>query len=457
MPSPQHLVHTLMHAAAITLALTSSQVPAAAAGRPASDALALVQTQLQPVSEYQLVGSRPSTVALALKDAALPAQNMEVPERDLARLDGKAKVDTAQKQQLPHPKPMSGRGRVAQVLPVGILCLISTSKVQQMYSRRQRVSTLKVLEVLAALALYLVSGPAVILVNKHMMREHKFHFPIFLASLGNVFLLVVTRGAVTLGLHKMETPVLDWRRYLRVVLPINVLNFAAQVMGMWAYLFISVPEIQILKSMTIVLVLIFAFVAVNEPVNKLLVTSVLLIAGGTCVSALYDSETRVSGPSAGTAAVGVLLCLGASISEAGKSVTCQLLMDSLSVFDGLYWSTPMFVVIACIFVGAIELRGLLHFNFTGGLVGLLACNALLTGLILLSSFWFIKLAGALTLKVVMQARTIGLILCSVLFFHEHCTSEQYMGYSVTLVGMGLFDYAKTVQAQAKAQKPGAQG
>jgi len=71
-----------------------------------------------------------------------------------------------------------------------------------------------------------------------------------------------------------------------------------------------------------------------------------------------------------------------------------------------------------------------------------ASGNVLTSMIVLATFWFTKLAGAISLKVVTQARSIGLILCSVFFFSETCNSMQYVGFSIALVGVWMFDISK---------------
>jgi len=332
---------------------------------------------------------------------------------------------------------------------------LALSKTGQLVANgRGRLEPRWCLEFACALGLFLISGPAVILLNKHIMKAQRFHFPVLLASLGSALNMVLTRGAVALGLVKLETPELGWQRFFRVVVPVNIFNFSTQVLGMAAYMFISVPEIQILKSVTVVFVMIFAAVAIREPVNGLLGLSVVVVAGGTCISAVYEPRGMSTGAQAGEhQGLGVLLCLLASACEAAKSVTSQVLMDNLSVFDGLYWSSPTFVLIACVMVPSMELRGLLRFHFTGELVWLLVANAVLTSVVVLASFWFVKLVGALSLKIVTQGRTVGLILCSVFFFRESCTAMQYVGYTVTILGMGLFDRAK--QQLAAGKKPAA--
>eukprot|EP00418_Pyrodinium_bahamense_P083369 CAMPEP_0179064534 /NCGR_PEP_ID=MMETSP0796-20121207/27997_1 /TAXON_ID=73915 /ORGANISM="Pyrodinium bahamense, Strain pbaha01" /LENGTH=507 /DNA_ID=CAMNT_0020761483 /DNA_START=46 /DNA_END=1566 /DNA_ORIENTATION=- len=349
------------------------------------------------------------------------------------------------------PKLHRMRDRMFQVLPIiaVVLIVMRTSIARPAI---KDIQPMKVLEMLAAWALFLGSGPAVILLNKHVMKEHHFHFPIFLASLGQLFIMVVTRTSVACGLYHLERPTMEWRRYLRVVLLLNIFNFGTQVLGMWSYMFVSVPLIQILKSITVVLVLVFAVIFVQEPVTFMLTVSILVISTGTAVSAVFDDgHGTLVGKGEGAWVLGVALCVLASAFEAAKTICSQILMDSLKVFDGMYWSSPAFVLLAVIFVGSIELRGLINHPWSGPLVGCLIGNALLTGLIVLSSFWFVKLVGALTLKIVTQARTVGLILVSVFCFSEHCSDMQYVGYAVTLVGMLLFNEAKQALANDSAK------
>jgi len=349
---------------------------------------------------------------------------------------------------------LTGWGRLCQMLPIFVVMALSFDKLRQVFvSKAESISTLRIIEFAVCLTLYCVSGPAVILLNKHIMKTHRFHFPIFLASLGNVFLLIVTRAAVAVGWKKLEVEHLSWDRYLKVIVPINVANFLAQTLGMYAFLYISVPEIQILKSMTIVMVLWFAWLLVDEKVSKLLVGSVLVIVIGVCVSAISGSDSKVSHRSVSHTLIGVTVMILSCVSEAAKTVISQVLIDKMSLFDGIYHSSPTFAFLSIVFVGCMEAKSVYHYDFNGVVVGLLVANALTTGVIVLSSFWFVKLAGALMLKIVTQARSVGLILFSVLVFGELCSDVQYVGYALTLVGMGMFDHARQA-LEGEAQTEG---
>jgi len=357
----------------------------------------------------------------------------------------------------PHVDPHLGfAGRLAQFSPVAVVFVIGGSKLQSVLARRltqgESVEAVQLLEIVAALSLYMFSGPAVILVNKHIMTHYSFHFPIVLASLGNIFLVLVTRGAVLLGVKQVDRESMGWNTYFSVVVPINLCNFATQVTGMYAYFYISVPEVQILKSFTIVFVLFFAWLVAKERVNQMLAASVIVITMGVCVSAVYGSGAGVGTQTGHAALIGFWLSIIASSTEALKTVIGQIMMAKFSLFDGIYWASPSFVALALVFIGAVELRGLLHFDWSWPLVLTLTLNAFLTGLIVVSTFWFVKLAGALTLKVITQARSIGLILFAVFFCGENCVGAQYTGYAVSLIGLGMFDHAKQQIKESAMQR-----
>ena len=46
------------------------------------------------------------------------------------------------------------------------------------------------------------------------------------------------------------------------------------------------------------------------------------------------------------------------------------------------------------------------------------------------------------MKIVTQARSIGLVLCSVFFFGDSFSIIEYIGFTITLIGMVMFDSAK---------------
>merc|ERR1719311_482101 len=81
---------------------------------------------------------------------------------------------------------------------------------------------------------------------------------------------------------------------------------------------------------------------------------------------------------------------------------------------------------------------------------------ILGGVVTFSSFWMTKVCGSLSMKVLVNARNIGLVLFSVMALGEPCSAMQYVGYSLALIGLGAYDRARQWQAEQDAV-PGEEG
>merc|ERR1719235_2344941 len=89
-----------------------------------------------------------------------------------------------------------------------------------------------------------------------------------------------------------------------------------------------------------------------------------------------------------------------------------------------------------------ELRALMHESYSWKLLGCLALASILGGIVNFSNFYLTKLVGSLSMKIMVNARNILLILFSVVAFGEACTTMQYIGYSIALAGLAIYDDAK---------------
>jgi len=150
-----------------------------------------------------------------------------------------------------------------------------------------------------------------------------------------------------------------------------------------------------------------------------------------------------------------VLCLLGCASEAVRAVLTQRVMEKNSVFEALYYATPLYMLLAIASAVPTEFHthALAKLEPSGMLVLFVILNILLSGLVVLSNFWLVKLTGAVGLKVVMNVRNIALILVSVIFTGESCTAMQYVGYSVTLLGMGRYDHIRQMDASRAQEKP----
>lgn len=351
-----------------------------------------------------------------------------------------------------------------RVLPVAVLVLVSMDRIRALYELGKTgelfcgIQIRRVIEVLASCGLYFISGPALILLNKIILRDLNFPYPITVANLGNISIALITSGLVFSGTVTLKRKSLTPLEYLRVVVPVAVFTTASLVLGNWAYLYLSVPLIQIMKSFTMVLVMIFGFFMGMEQPSFNLLTAVLFMVVGVCVSIGYDKDFRSAVAVAGGSFwLGIGIMLGANSAEAFRAVFTQLSVDRLVFFDALFWCSPMMVVLGLTMSLFLEGHRIMSAPTTSTLLAACLGSCLLGGIVTFSNFWLTKVVGSLTMKVLVNARNIGLVLFAVVAFGEPCSAMQYIGYSTSLVGLTLYNRARQLSdgeaARAKEQAP----
>ena len=114
-----------------------------------------------------------------------------------------------------------------------------------------RLSLLQAAKVLVACGLYLSIGPSLILVNRTLLKERKFNYPMALSGLGLLFssavsfLLVHLRCVPREHRHQITTSF-----FMRNLLPIGAALAATLATGNAVYLYLPVGFIQMLKAFT---------------------------------------------------------------------------------------------------------------------------------------------------------------------------------------------------------------
>jgi len=316
-----------------------------------------------------------------------------------------------------------------------------------------RTMSIRHLETICALGLYFISGPALILLNKHMMMNMDFQFPIAISNFGNLGMSLMAHGAVRLNFSQLRSPTIRSTVFFELLLPLSVCSSLSLVLGNYAYLYISVPLIQILKSGTIVLVMLVGFLMRVERFSWQVVIAVGTIALGIGASIGYDSDAAKSEDTGISALVaGVSLMMLANSAEAAKTVFTQVSVDRLTVLDSLYWCSPIVALMGFALSCFFEFEGIAKARPSPALLAAMAGSCLLGGFVNLSTMWATKLVGGLSMKVLVGARNIGLVLFSAIVLDEPCSPMQYAGYSSALLGMALYDRAKQPQAPSTVKQ-----
>jgi drug/metabolite transporter (DMT)-like permease len=197
-------------------------------------------------------------------------------------------------------------------------------------------------------------GPWLVLINKQLLTEKGFPYPILLSSLGvaassiTAYTLVDVFGVAQVSKASRDAVTGPNLRYWRTAFPVGFLYAASLATGNSAYLYIGVGLIQMLKSAMPVLILTFLYLGgVEKTPTPTVVASVALITVGTVVtcagstSASASSSSSETSSSSSTGALsneffGIFLFLVSSCFEAVRMVATQHLLTNakFSVIEG---------------------------------------------------------------------------------------------------------------------------
>jgi drug/metabolite transporter (DMT)-like permease len=197
-----------------------------------------------------------------------------------------------------------------------------------------------------------------------------------------------------------------------------------------------------LKAFTPVSTMLCAFLFQLERPSARLIATVCCICAGVCASSL--GEVNFS-------AVGVLAMLVSIAAEGLRIVMMQHLLASkqFNPIEAWMYLGPACCVWLAVLIGISEVHQIQdahglsvvamhpwHFGFAA-LAGF-AVNVL--------AMCVIKLASALTLKVLGICKDVGLVTLSALLLGDHVTGLQLAGYGVSLLGFGCYNYVKAADA-----------
>eukprot|EP00240_Pyramimonas_obovata_P015480 CAMPEP_0118950234 /NCGR_PEP_ID=MMETSP1169-20130426/51007_1 /TAXON_ID=36882 /ORGANISM="Pyramimonas obovata, Strain CCMP722" /LENGTH=303 /DNA_ID=CAMNT_0006897023 /DNA_START=346 /DNA_END=1254 /DNA_ORIENTATION=- len=174
---------------------------------------------------------------------------------------------------------------------------------------------------------------ALIMLNKWILSEEGFDYPILLASLGMLFSSIVSAVLIH-GFHA-EKPRedIDIEFWTTKILPIGLFSALCMATGNIPYMYLSVSYIQILKALSPVFTLIVLSLFGLEKPTLRLVFAVLIIAVGTGVAAVGEIQFSW---------FGTILMIVSEILEAMKLALMQQLLGSkqLSSLHGTYYLCP---------------------------------------------------------------------------------------------------------------------
>ena len=182
---------------------------------------------------------------------------------------------------------------------------------------------------LLIIAVYMFIGPALILLNKFILHNLDFPFPMFLSGLGVLVSGVVARLIVGLGYVPLQRKeAVEGMLWYKRVLPVGLAHAGTLAFGNSVYLLLSVGFIQMLKSFTPVIIMLTAYVVRIETPSKSVVMSVMVISLGTAMTCSFTPQLSL---------LGLLVMFMAELTEAVRLVMTQVMGVCWGWGWGLCW------------------------------------------------------------------------------------------------------------------------
>eukprot|EP01065_Artemidia_motanka_P017622 TRINITY_DN2105_c3_g1_i1.p1 TRINITY_DN2105_c3_g1~~TRINITY_DN2105_c3_g1_i1.p1 ORF type:complete len:361 (+),score=121.91 TRINITY_DN2105_c3_g1_i1:267-1349(+) len=301
---------------------------------------------------------------------------------------------------------------------------------------------------------YVTVSSILIVLNRDIMKSRGFPHPMTLSGLGLAGTGLAAHVSVQMGWTQLRPEcqaIQASSTWYTRVLPVALSKAATLAFSNWAYMYLNMGFIQMLKAFTpcMILVLLYAF-KLEEP-TKQVVASVIVICFGTAFTTSADPSANV---------VGLLLQVGAMLTEAVSVVLTQWFLQNakFSVMEGAYVLAPPGAL--ALFTTAAVVEWPRVYSSGSYLAAFQSAHLFIAAMFLgigvnLLSYVVIQETSSLTFKIVMTLRNIGLVLVGVAVYHETVTPHEWAGYSVTLAGFGAYNHFKMAKA-AKPKKPPAE-
>ncbi|KAI1854840.1 hypothetical protein JX265_002479 [Neoarthrinium moseri] len=290
------------------------------------------------------------------------------------------------------------------------------------------------------IAAWIFFSNVTILFNKWLLDTAGFPIILTTIHLAMATLLTQLLSRFSTLLDSRHNIRLTGRVYLRTILPIGVLYMLSLVCSNLAYLYLSVPFIQMLKAFAPVstLFLSFGLGLANPRVSVL--GNVLVIAAGVLLSSL--GEVRFSW-------LGFAFQMGGTVAESLRLLLIQGLLSKdgdgeaggavkgigMDPLVGLYYYAPVCAVLNGFVALVTEVPTFDWSDLERVGWGLLALSGLVAFMLNVASVFLIGRTSALAMNLTGIFKSILLVVVSMMIWNTPVTMLQTLGYAIALLGM----------------------
>lgn len=280
--------------------------------------------------------------------------------------------------------------------------------------------------------IWMILSSSVILYNNYLYNTIGFPFPVFTVTWHLIFAAIGTRvlQRTTNLLDGVKDVNITKDVFLRSILPIGFLFSGSLILSNKAYLYLSVPFIQMLKAFVPVSILLVSFAFRLQEPNQRLIAIVVMISLGVSLASYGELAFSVTG---------FLIQAGAVVFEASRLVMIEVLLKGMKMdpLVSLHYYAPVCAAINLVALPFTE--GLEPFREMAKISPLIfISNAGVAFLLNIAAVFLIGVGSGLILTLAGVLKDILLIIGSVLLFSKSITALQVFGYSIALVGLVIF-------------------
>lgn len=165
---------------------------------------------------------------------------------------------------------------------------------------------------------YVVVGLGLIILNQYILKDLHFPYPMFLSGLGVLASAIFSRILVRIGYAKItKRDAVEGILWYQRVLPVGLASAGTLAFGNMVYLYLDVGFIQMLKSFTPVVIILFGYLANVETPTMPVVYSVTLISIGIAATCTFRPTLSV---------IGLTVMMLSAVTEAVRLVLTQFLL-----------------------------------------------------------------------------------------------------------------------------------